>query len=75
MTSSRNDSRESSAYAPRVQRTLLGALFAMLAIGLALIAVYAALAGGSAWVIAFAAGALAAWMGDLSRRALVRRRA
>ena len=47
----------------------------MLAIGLALIAVYAALAGGSAWVIALAAGALAAWMGDLSRRAIVRRRA
>lgn len=64
-----------SAYAPSVQRTLLGALFAVLAVGLALIAIYAALAGGSAWVIALAAGALAAWMGDLSRRALVRRRA
>jgi hypothetical protein len=57
-----------------VQRTLLGVLFAALALGLALIAVYAALAGGSAWVIAVAAAALAAWMGDLARRALVRRR-
>jgi hypothetical protein len=58
-----------------VQRTLLGVLFSVLAIGLALIAVYAALAGGSAWVIGLTAGALAVWMGDLARRALVRRRA
>jgi hypothetical protein len=57
-----------------VQRTLLGVLFSVLAAGLALIAVYAALAGSSAWVIALAAGALAVWMGDLARRALVRRR-
>jgi hypothetical protein len=56
-----------------MQRTLLGVLFSILAAGLALIAIYAALAGGSAWVIALAAGALAAWMGDLARRALVRR--
>jgi hypothetical protein len=56
-----------------VQRTLLGVLFSILAAGLALIAVYAAVAGGSAWVIALAAGALAAWMGDLARRVLVRR--
>jgi hypothetical protein len=64
-----------TAYACRVQRTLLGVLFSVLAAGLALIAVYAAFAGGSAWVIALAAGALALWMGDLARRALVRRRA
>ena len=63
-----------TAYACRVQRTLLGVLFSVLAAGLALIAVYAALAGSSAWVIELAAGALAVWMGDLARRALVRRR-
>jgi hypothetical protein len=64
-----------TAYACSVQRTLLGVLFSLLALGLGLIAVYAALSGGGAWVIALAAGALAAWMGDLARRALVRRRA
>ena len=58
-----------------MQRTLLGVLFSILAAGLALIAVYAALAGGRAWVVALAAGALAAWMGDFARRVLVRRRA
>jgi hypothetical protein len=63
-----------TAYACRVQRTLLGVLFTALALGLALIAVYAAIAGGGAWVIAVAAAALAAWMGDLARRALMRRR-
>jgi hypothetical protein len=57
-----------------VQRWLLGVLFALLAVGLALIAVYSALEGGGAWVIALAAAALALWMGDLARRALVRRR-
>jgi hypothetical protein len=58
-----------------MQRRLLGLLFAALALGLAFVAVYAALEGGSAWVIALAAGALALWLGDLARRALVRRRA
>ena len=58
----------------RVQRNLLGVLFAALAAGLGLIAVYSALAGGGAWVIALAAAALALWMADLARRALVRRR-
>lgn len=57
-----------------VQRRLLGVLFAVLAAGLALIAVFSGLAGGSAWVVAFAAAALAIWMGDLARRVLVRRR-
>jgi uncharacterized membrane protein YoaK (UPF0700 family) len=57
-----------------VQRRLLGLLFVALASGLALIAVYSALAGGRAWVVALAAAALALWMGDLARRILVRRR-
>jgi len=58
-----------------VQRHLLGLLFVALALGLALVAVYAALEGGSAWVIALAAAALALWIGDLARKALRRRRA
>jgi hypothetical protein len=58
-----------------VQRRLLGILFAMLAAGLTLVAVFAALEGGGAWVIALAAAALAFWMGDLARRALMRTRA
>jgi len=58
-----------------VQRRLLGLLFAALALALALVAVFAALEGGSAWVIAVAAAALAVWLGDLGRRALRRRRA
>jgi hypothetical protein len=58
-----------------VQRRLLGLLFVALALGLALVAVFAAREGGSAWVIALAAAALAVWLGDLGRRALGRRRA
>jgi hypothetical protein len=58
-----------------VQRRLLGLLFVALALGLGLVAVYAALEGGSAWVIALASAALALWMGDLARRALTRRQA
>jgi hypothetical protein len=57
-----------------VQRRLLGLLFVVLAVGLGLVAVFAALEGGSAWVIAAAAAALALWLGDLARRVLVRRR-
>ena len=60
---------------PGVQRSLLGLLFAVLAAGLGLIAVFSALQGGGAWVIAVAAAALAVWLGDLARRALRRRRA
>ena len=60
---------------PRVQRRLLGLLFAVLSAGLGLIAVFSALEGGGAWVIALAAAVLAVWMGDLSRRALTRPRA
>ena len=40
-----------------------------------LLAIYAARHGGAAWVVAIASGALAAWMADLARRVLVRRRA
>jgi hypothetical protein len=58
-----------------VQRRLLGILFVALAVGLGLVAVFAALEGGSAWVIALASAALAVWLGDLGRRALGRRRA
>jgi hypothetical protein len=58
-----------------VQRRLLGLLFALLALSLGLIAVYSALAGGRAWVVAVAAAALAIWMADLARRALLPRRA
>jgi hypothetical protein len=58
-----------------VQRRLLGLLFAVLSAGLGLIAVFSALEGGSAWVIALAAAVLAIWMGDLARRALTRPRA
>jgi hypothetical protein len=53
-----------------VQRRALGALFAVLAAGLAAIAIYSAVSGGRAWVLALAAAALAAWMGALALRAL-----
>jgi len=56
-----------------VHRRALGLLFAVLSAGLGLIAVFSALEGGRAWVIAIAAGALAVWMGGLARRALGRR--
>jgi hypothetical protein len=57
-----------------VHRRALGLLFAVLATGLGLIALFSALEGGSAWVIALTAAALAVWMGDLARRALRRPR-
>jgi hypothetical protein len=57
-----------------VQRQLLGLLFVLLALGLGLVAVYAAVEGGSACVIALTAAAVALWMADLARRALIRRR-
>jgi hypothetical protein len=53
-----------------VHRRALGLLFTALAAGLGAIAVYSALAGGRAWILAFAAGALAVWMGGLALRAL-----
>jgi uncharacterized membrane protein YoaK (UPF0700 family) len=57
-----------------VHQRALGVLFAVLATGLAVIAVLSATEGGRAWVIALAAGALAFWMGGLSHRALRRPR-
>jgi hypothetical protein len=53
-----------------VRRRPLGALFVLLATGFAAVAVYAALAGGTAWIVALAAAALAAWMGELAFRSL-----
>jgi hypothetical protein len=53
-----------------VHRRALGLLFAVLAGGLLAIAVFSALEGGRAWVIAVTAAALGVWMGDLARRAL-----
>ena len=58
-----------------MHRRALGILFAVLAAGLGAIAVFSALEGGSAWVVALASAALALWMADLSRRALRRSRA
>ena len=54
-----------------LQRRALGLLFLALAAGLAAVAVLSALEGGRAWVVALAAGALALWLGDLGRRAVV----
>jgi hypothetical protein len=51
-----------------VQRRALGVLFSVIAVSLALVAVWSALSGGRAWVIAFAAGAISLWMADLARR-------
>jgi hypothetical protein len=56
-----------------VHRRALGLLFSVLATALALIAVFSALAGGRAWVIALAAAALALWMAGLAWKALLRR--
>jgi hypothetical protein len=53
-----------------VKRRPLGALFLLLTGGFAAVAVFAALAGGGAWVIAAASAVLAAWMGDLAFRML-----
>jgi hypothetical protein len=53
-----------------VRRRSLGGLFILLAAGFLGIGVYAASAGGAAWVIALAAAALAVWMGELAYRAL-----
>jgi len=53
-----------------VHRRALGLLFASLSAGLLAIAVFSALEGGRAWVIALAAAAVGVWMGGLSLRAL-----
>ena len=55
-----------------MHRRALGLLFAVLSAGLGLIALFSALEGGGAWVIALAAAAIAVWMGDLARRSLMR---
>ncbi|WP_181813406.1 hypothetical protein [Gaiella occulta] len=52
-----------------MQRRALALLFLAIAASLAAIAVYSALAGGRALVIAAAAAGLALWMGDLARKA------
>ncbi len=54
----------------REGRRPLGALFLLIAAGFAGIAVAAALAGGTAWIVAAAAAALTLWMGDQALRAL-----
>jgi len=51
-----------------VQRRWLTLLFALIAVSLAAVAVYAALSGGRAWVVAVAAAGLALWMADLARK-------
>jgi hypothetical protein len=53
-----------------VKRRPLGAFFLLLAAGFAAIGVYAAIAGGTAWIIAVAAGAIAVWMGESAFRML-----
>jgi hypothetical protein len=57
-----------------MQRRALGLLFSAIAVSLALIAIWSALEGGRALVVALAAGALALWMGDLARRTWPKRR-
>jgi hypothetical protein len=51
-----------------VRRRSLGGLFALLAAGFFGIGIYAAMAGGTAWVIAAAAAVLAVWMSELAYR-------
>ncbi len=53
-----------------MRRRPLGALFAVLALGFLLLGLYAADAGGAAWVIAAASVLLALWMGELAFRML-----
>jgi hypothetical protein len=52
-----------------VQRRALSILFAVIAISLEALAVYAILSGGRAIVIGIAALGLGLWMADLSRKA------
>jgi hypothetical protein len=51
-----------------VQRYALATLFSAIAVALALVAVWSALTGGRAWVVALTSGVIAVWMGDLARR-------
>jgi hypothetical protein len=55
-----------------MQRRALGFLFAAIAISLGLLAVWSAVAGGRAWVIALCSAALALWMADSARRIFLR---
>ena len=55
---------------PRRRRSPLGGLFLILAAAFVAVAVLAALAGGTAWVIAAASGVLALWMAEQAFRAL-----
>ena len=59
-------------YDAAMQRIALGALFSLLSGLLGAIAIFSALEGGRAWVIAGAAAVLAVWMGGLARRMLRR---
>jgi ABC-type uncharacterized transport system permease subunit len=52
------------------QRRALGLLFLLLGFALGAVAVFSALEGGRAWVVAVTAAAVALWLGDLARRAL-----
>jgi hypothetical protein len=51
-----------------MQRAALAILFAAIALALGLVAIWSALEGGRAWIVALAAAALGAWMGDLARK-------
>ena len=52
-----------------MHRRALSVLFLLIAVALGAIALYSALSGGRAWVIAITAAGLAAWMADMARRA------
>ena len=70
------DELRSLDWVPRSVRTRARQIeraIAALALSLGLVALFSAREGGSAWVIALAAAALAVWLGDLARRALIRR--
>ena len=54
---------------PRQGRSPLGVLFLLLSALFVAVAVFAGRAGGTAWVIAIAAAALALWMGEQALRA------
>jgi hypothetical protein len=54
----------------RRKRPALGALFLLLTTGFVGIAYAAARAGGTAWVVAVAAGVLALWLAENAVRAL-----
>jgi hypothetical protein len=53
-----------------VQRRALGILFLALGLALVAIAVWSAVEGGRAWIVAVAAAGLGVWLADVGRRAL-----